>query len=774
MKKILSVISLLSFASVSADVVDKIEFEGLDRVEPEALQDCLTIKAGKNYDQSDIDATLKALFAKDFFSYIKFLKRGNTLVIKCVEKPMVDKVAFEGNDAASDDVLKNIVNGRIGEGRLFSLSVVKDILSDFQLAYKALGYCSAIITPKMIKHPGNRIDIVFEISEGSKTTVKKILFVGNKTFSDDELKDLLSTKEARIWRFWDYESHVFREDKVDVDVENITSFYKDNGFPFFMVTSTTAEMDFDRTSHYCTFTMEEGDRYTIKGVSLDSKVDKIKAEDFKQYITLLSGSIYNESQINGNRDRIRAEIALKDHPFTDVVVDTNYDKVNKTANIKYLIVERPKVFVERIEIVGNLRTLDKVIRREFSIHEGDAYNVYKVQRTVERLKGTDYFDDVQISDAPGSAEDKKVLIVNVKEKESTTQVRFGLNVSDADGFGAFVGFVENNLFGTGRTFAADIFWMQRYYGCKLNIFDPHFMDQNFGAGLSVGAHQYNRKNIDSSVTKTAYISPYIRYRIRENLWHKIAYTVSFNNRRWWDREDNKLRDNIPSERVSDYIENNRWYWEEEFGKYTSSEISSVLSYDQTDNPYEPRRGYDLALTNAFAGVGGNVRYLKNELEGNYYYPLTKKVTFVTAAAIGHIHEMKGTRTAHRFALGGDGASMRGFDYYGVGPHGLPDKYGESISVGGNKYWTLSFMLKAPLSTREMGINGVVFLDFGSAWGTKYSKEHVQDSAGIRSSAGFAIEWARSPLGVPLSFVFGFSLKKKKFDEKQTFTLTGFM
>jgi outer membrane protein insertion porin family len=763
MKKILVVISLLYFGGVAADIVDKIEFEGLDRVEAEAIADCITIKPGKVYDRSDIDATLKALFGKDFFSYIKFIKRGNTLVISCVEKPMVDKVAFEGNDAASDEILKNIINGRIGEGRLFSLHTLKDILADFQIAYKTLGYCSAIIVPKVIKHPGNRIDIVFEIKEGSKTTVKKILFVGNKSFSDDELKDLLSTKEAKIWRFWDYESHIFREDKIDVDVENLTSFYKNNGFPFFMVTSTSAEMDFGRKSHYCAFSIEEGDRYNIKNVTLESRVTKVKAEEFRRYINLPNGSIYNEALINAYRDAIRGAVALKDHPFTDVTVDINYDKVNRTADVKYVVVERPKVFIERIEIVGNSRTLDRVIRREFFVHEGDAYNVYKIQRTVERLKAMGYFDDVQISDTDGSADDKKVLIVSVKEKESTAQFRFGLNVSDADGFGGFVGVVENNLMGTGRTLSADIFWMQRYYGCKMNIFDPYFMDKNFGAGLRIGAHQCNRKNIDLSVTKSAYVSPYIRYRITENISHTIAYTISFNDRRWWDKEAGKLCDKVPDDAKAVYL------MRDEYGRYVCSEVSSILSYDKTDNPYEPRAGYSLALTNTYAGVGGSVRYFKNELDGNYYYPLTQKLTFVTSASIGLIKEISGTRSGHRYALGGDGVSMRGFDSYGIGPR---DKRGNS--VGGNKYWTLCFMVKAPLSTREMGINGMVFVDFGSAWGSKYDESQVVDSSAIRSSAGVAIEWARSPLGVPLSFIFGFSLKKKSFDEKQTFTLMGLM
>ncbi|MDR0753681.1 MAG: hypothetical protein LBE95_03380, partial [Holosporaceae bacterium] len=184
MKRILGLALALCFNCATADVVDRIEFEGLDRVELKAVDDCVTIKPHKSYDRLDIDATLKALYGKDFFSDIKIVKRGDVLVIRCCERPMVDKVAFEGNDAASDSMLKNIVNGRIGEGRLFSLHIIKDILSDFQSAYRALGYCSVVIIPKVIKHPGNRIDVVFEIKEGSKTTVKKILFIGNKSFND--------------------------------------------------------------------------------------------------------------------------------------------------------------------------------------------------------------------------------------------------------------------------------------------------------------------------------------------------------------------------------------------------------------------------------------------------------------------------------------------------------------------------------------------------------------------------------------------------------------
>ena len=764
MKKIfVSALTAFCFVGIWADEVEEVEFEGLDRVEDAAIQDCIKIKPHQKYSQADIDDSLKALFKKDFFSYIKFIKRGNKLVVQCTEKPMIDQVAFEGNDAASDEMLKHIVNDRIGEGKLYSRYIVKDILADMQMAYKALGYFSVSIVPKIIKHPGNKIDLVFEINEGSKTTVKKIIFIGNKSFDDDELKDLLTIKESQTWRFWDRDSEIYREDKVNVDIDNLTRFYKNNGYPFFVVLSTAAELDYDKKSHYCTFTVEEGDKYSIGKVSIDSEIEKIPADQFVKFIDLKKDSVYNEELIYAVRDCVRREVALQDNPFIDVAVDIDYDRANKIANVNYKIVKTPHAFIERIEIVGNTKTLDRVIRREFTVHEGDAFNVYKVQQTVERLKGMDYFDDVQISDEPGSTEDQKFLIVKIKEKESSAQIRFGLSVCDADGFGGFIGLTENNLYGTGRLFSTEVYWAQKLYGAKASIYDPRFMDKSFGAGLSVGANNYDRKKYNDTVLRSVFISPFIRYAISPNLSHKIAYYLSYNSRKWWNRKENKLHDKVP-----DYV-NDTPVMKDEYGSYVCSEISSVLYYDQTDNPYDPRKGYGISLTNAYAGIGGAVRYFKNELEGTYYRPLTKKITFIANAKIGHIHEIRNTRSMHRYALGGDGYDLRGFDSYGVGPRDI-----NGNSVGGNKFWTMSFMAKAPLSTREMGIDGFAFWDFGSAWGTKYPGHLVRDSAGFRSSVGFGIAWRKSPFGMPMSFIFGFPIKKREHDEKQIFTLSGLM
>ncbi len=788
MKTFITITLLICTTTLYADLIDSIEYEGLDRVEQAAIQDSITIKPGKEYNQDDIYESIKKLYEKDFFSNIKILRRGNTLVIKVKEKPMVDKIAFEGNEAASDEMLKNVINNRLGEGKLYSLHIIKDVLSDLQLMYKVLGFHSPVIKPQMINHPGNKIDIVFNIKEGEKTVIQKIIFIGNKAFSDDELKDLISMKEAKVWRFWDYDSHVFREDKVDVDIDAITKFYKSKGFPFFMVTNTHAEMSSDRKSHYCTFMMEEGDKYNIGKVSLNSYVKKVKAKDFMDIVKIKSGDLYNETKIFEIRDKLRKEVSLKEHPFIDVIVDINYNKEQKTANILYKIEERQKLFVERIDIVGNVRTLDRVIRRELSVHEGDALNVYKIQKSVDRLKGMEYFDDVQIDQEDGSVPDKKIIIVRVKEKESTAQLRFGLNMTDSDGIGGFIGIVENNLMGTGRMISADVMWMQRYYGLKIDLFDPRFFEGNVGAGIKIGGSRTERKKFESSAVSSLFISPYIRYAINENLIHRVGFTVSSNKKMWWNHNERKWMDHIPEfYQIGDRIFKplNKDIADDEYGKYTTCELHSTLTYFDVDNQYEPRDGYDISMTNSYAGIMGNVKYFKNVFEGNIYRPINEKVTFVINGQLGHIKEISNTHSGDRFTLGG-GYSMRGFDSYGIGTNCMTDEIAydsagqikhltpSNTSIGSTKYWTLSFMLKSPLSTKEMGINGVVFLDFGSAWGTKYDKRRVNDSSSVRASTGVAIEWAKCPLGMPMAFIFGFALKKKSFDEKQTFTLSGMM
>lgn len=772
MKKAFNCLGLflsLSVFEVSADVVNQVRFEGLDRVELSVVEDHVTIKPGKEYTEEDVDETIKALFSTGFFVDVKLKKVGSVLVICCKEKWMVDKVAFEGNNAAKDDNLRQVIGNRLSSGRLFSSYIIKDIVADFQMMYKAMGYCSAVIVPKIIKRPGNKVDVVFEINEGSKTTVKKVFFIGNHHFSDDDLKDVMSTKEEKIWRFWDYDSHIYREDRINVDVDAITAFYKNHGYPFFMITGTSAEISPDKTSYFCTFTLEEGDRYNISKVILESNVKAVKAKDFKKFIAIKDGEIYDDSKIIANRDSIRREISLQDHPFVDVTIDVDYNKQSKTATVKYTIVERSKAFLERIDIVGNSRTLDHVIRREFTIHEGDALNPYKIDNAVKRLKGVGYFDDVEITELDGSAEDKKVLLVNVKEKESTAQFKFGLNVNDSDGFGGMVGFTEINFMGTGRTLGLEAMWMQRYFGVTADLYDPRFMDQNFGAGIRLGYTSHNRKSSDSSTYKALFISPYVRYGITENLYHTIRYHLANNKKLWWDKPNNKWRNTVPEDKKKNVT------LPEEYGKYTSGEISSTLVYYSTDDEFNPRSGYELSMTNSYCGVVGNVRYFKNEFGVKLYYPLGKKSIFTIEGNLGHIHEIKQTRSINRFSLGG-GESMRGFNSDGVGPR---EKERDKDSIGGNKYWTITCAAKTPLSTKEIGINGVVFLDFGSAWGVRKKireqyKDKINDSNSVRISAGVAIEWVKSPLGMPMSFIFGFPLKKKSFDEKQVFTLSGFM
>ena len=793
------VLSLSVSATVFADVIEEIEYRGLSRVDESTISDALVIEPKKNYEKREINQSIRNLYNKGFFSDVKLFKSGKKLIVQLEEKFIVNEVAFEGNDGVSDEILNNVLNGRLKKGQLFSEYLVKDISYDMQLAYRALGYYFTEIIPQRIDRPGNKIDVVFKIKEGSKTNVAKIIFVGNKTFSDDQLKDIMSMKEYKLWRFWDSDCQVYREDRVDADIDIITRFYKSKGFPFFVVTSSHAEISRDKSSHFCTFIMDEGDKYNIRNIYLSSEVSDIKAKDYEEYIGFKSQDIYNEPLIYEVRDRIRKEVSLKGNPFINVTVDIQYDKEKNLADVFYKIVKNRKVFVDRIEIEGNTRTLDKVIRRELSVHEGDALNNYKIQRSIDKLKALDYFEDVRVRQEDGSADDKKVVVISVKEKESTAQIKFGMSVNDSDGFGGFLGFAENNLMGTGKVLSADITWMQQHHGAKIDIYDPRFFDQHVGAGVGIGVMDVNRRRFESSSFRSVYIAPYIRYAINENLIHKLSYSVAYSKKMFWDREAKKWTSTPDNYKID---EKNRYVYipnpdikKEEYGKYTNCELSSVLKYYGSDNHYDPRYGYDISMTNAYSGLLGNVKYFKTVVEGNIYRPVTDKITFVLNGQAGFIKEISNTRSNDRFTLGG-GGTMRGFNSYGIGAREKepseviyniknitkeedytkgPKVYeGEKNSLGSTKYWTVSLMLKAPLSTKEMGINGVAFVDFGSAWGTKYDKEDVDDSSAIRASAGVAIEWIRCPLGIPVSFIFGFALKKKPFDDRQIFTLSGMM
>jgi outer membrane protein insertion porin family len=766
MKKTLLLVLGLCVSEVSADVISSIVFKGLGLVDKEALDECITITPEEEFGQSEVEATIKALFAKGFFSDVKIVKNGRTLIIECTEKPMINKIAFEGNDALKDEALKSVINGRIADGSMLENYLVRDCIADIKAVYASLGYYAVKITPKIIKYSkkNKKVDIVFEIIEGSKTTVKKILFIGNKSFSDDELKDVLSLKEERIWRFGS-EYSVFGEEMIAESKKALTEFYNNNGFPFFSIRLASAEMGNDKTSHYCTFIVDEGDIFKIQKITLQSKVKQINVKAFRKFITLKTGEVFNKSLINQNRTAVLREISLKNNPFIDIMIQTDFDKAKKTATINYIVVEKPKIFIEKIDIVGNTRTLDKVIRREFSVHEGDPLNVYKMEKTLQTLNGIGYFSSVNISEKNGSSEDKKVLVVTVKESDSTSNIRFGLSAGTIDGFGGFIGFTENNLFGTGRTFGTEVFWSQKHHGCSVDLYDPHFMDKNFGAGIKVGIEQNSSmKNVDYSVRDSKFVSSYVRYNITEYLSHMIAYTLSSNDKKWWDKTTSKTLPTPPVSAVNDLTKS-------EYGKFTSGELTSSLTYERVDNHYEPRDGYSISLNNTYSGLVGNVQYFKNSMNARYYYPINKKLTFIVNGVLGHLYEIKNTRTNHRFSLGGgDDYGMRGFDIGGIGPRDADER-----SLGGNKFWTLSCMVKAPLSSKDIGINGIVFLDLGSAWDTKYKKiTGVKDSSSIRASVGIAIEWVKCPLGMPMSFVFGFPIKKQSFDMKRIFSLNGFM
>lgn len=762
MKKVIfACICALYVNYADAVKIQSIDFCGLQTVASDVAASCIEVKKGDDVCDEEFDDLLRTLYASGLFSEVKLsIVEGGKLLINVVENPMIDEIAFEGNKIVKDSVFNQFFMEKFSHGKLFSMELLRDVTNDIGQFYKASGCYTVHISPKIIKKPQNKVDVVFEINEGEPTKVRRILFIGNKAFGEDTLKDEIVTKQDCFWRFWDGEASIFREDRLEEDISLLRNFYNNNGYPNFEVKTVVSEISYDKKDYYITFVLQEGEKFNIKNVKVVSKVKDVNANDFLSEIGITSGELLNSAKCNECKEEILRKISESGICFVGVTQKVSLNDEDKTADIEFSIIPQEKCFVERIDIRGNSRTFDEVLRREFRTHEGDPYDGYRIKKAVNNLQRCGLFEDVNCREFNGQSEDMVVLGVNVREKDSNSSIKFGVTVESTDGIGGFGGFSDRNFGGRGRTLSVDGLFTKRYQNIECSLYEPSFMNKDIGAGITLSGFNRNRKKEDHSITKGFGVSPFFRYRVSENVSHRVGISYYNNNKKF--KRDGKC--NVGGHCGTGVLQG-------EYGHYSLVELSSVLSYDQVDSVYNPQKGYSVFLNNTYAGLLGNVKFLKNSVGVRYYRPVTEKVTFSLDGEVGIMKEFKNGKSSYRYTLGGDGRSMRGFESAGIGPR---DKNNDD-SIGGLKFWTTSFVLKAPLSTKEVGINGVMFVDVGSAWGVKNDwKNHVYDDSSVRVSAGFAIEWENSPLGCPLTFVFGFPIKKKSFDKKQTFTLTGFI
>ena len=724
---------------VNYPAISEIFIEGTQRIEPSTVQSYMRIKPGDRMVPERVNHALKALFATGLFADVTIRKEGTALVVRIVENPIINRIAFEGNKRIKDEVLVNEVQlrPRIVYTRTRVQSDVKRILD----LYRRGGRFAANVEPKVIQLEQNRVDLVFEIIEGPKTGINIISFIGNQRFSDRALKSIILTKESRWYRFFGSTDN-YDPDRLMFDRELLRRYYLKKGYADFRVLSAVAELTQNRQEFFVTITIEEGERYKFGNSEVESKIAEVEGEQFNDLIGIDPGDWYNTEQIVDSSLAIKEAVGNLGFGFVDVRAVPEKKREEKLINLVFKIAETPRVFVENIDIRGNVRTLDKVIRREFRLIEGDAFNAAKLRRSRERIQNLGFFQKVNVNTALGSSPEKASVEVDVEE-QSTGEISIGGGFSTTVGPIGDISVHERNLMGKGQTLSANFQVSSVTQEFDISFTEPYFLDRELSVGVDV--FHVSEDNLQDSAFKSKRAGLALRggYKINERLSQGIRYSF-----RREEVEDANVDASI-------FIKN-------EEGRFYTSLVGQTLIYDVRNNRIDPTEGYFISLSNDLAGIGGTEHYLRSSIDAGYYHSFTDNIIAGLTGKIDHIFGINDQiRITDRFFLGGD--NLRGFEGRGVGPRDAVT----DDALGGQRLLTATAELNFPLGLpSELGLTGALFSDIGTLTETEDSGSRVLDEVSLRASIGFGLAW-RSPAG-PFRTDFSFPILKEDFDKTEVF------
>ncbi|MBL4615354.1 MAG: outer membrane protein assembly factor BamA [Magnetovibrio sp.] len=720
-----------------ADTIRAIAVEGVARIEAETVRSYLLVREGDSFDPLRIDRSLKSLFSTGLFADVSLKREGDTLVVSVVENPVINRIAFEGNNRIKDEELAAEVS--LKARVIYTRSKVQNDVNRIQTIYQRSGRFAVSVEPKIIQLPQNRVDLVFEVDEGTLTEVQNIRFIGNRIFDDGDLRDIIRTRETRWYRFLSSDD-TYDPDRITFDRELLRRYYLKNGYADFRVLSAIAELTPDRTQFFITFTIEEGPRYKFGNIELQANLRDLKAEDIADKMTLTAGDWYDSTAVDETVDALTAAVGNKGYAFVDVRPSVDRNEETGVIDIAFKIKEGPRVFVERINVTGNVRTVDEVVRREFRIVEGDAFNASKLRSSLTRIENLDFFEKVTLTQAPGSAPDKAVVNVEVQEK-STGSLSIGAGYSSAAGALAEFGIRERNLLGRGQDLALNLRLSEKQSQIDLSFTEPHFLNRDVSAGFDIYRTETDNQTSSSYDTQTTGGNLRFGYPISSKLSQSWRYTLKTSN-----------ITKVPST-ASIYIQN-------QAGKNTLSEIGHAIVYDRRNSKVNPSEGYFARMSNDLAGIGGDTKYMRNRVNGAYYHKFADGWIATTRGGIGLITGIgEDVGLLDRFFVGGD--NLRGFENSGIGPRDTST----DDSLGGEFMYTASTELSVPLGLpQELGITGKVFSDIGSLSGVNPSGTDIVDDSSLRASAGLGITWV-SPVG-PISLDFAQALMKQSYDNTE--------
>ena len=755
------------YASAYAQTIARIVIEGNRRVENDTVLSYMQIQQGQAFDSRKIDDSVKALFQTGLFSDVQILERGSELVVKVEENPMIDRVNFEGNSAVKDtDLAKET---QLKERMMFTRAKVQDDVNRVIALYRRTGYYSVGVSPKVIRLPDNRVDLVFDINEGAETTVSTIHFIGNNSFAESDLKAVIGTSEHRWWKFFARNDN-YDADRAEYDKELLRRYYLKNGFADVKVTAADASLSPDGQHFVLTYTIEEGARYKVADVAVNVGNTNLETGGLRAGVKTGIGDDYDATKVDKTVENLTLEAARQGFVFAKVEPQIERNEANRTLNITYNVVEGPRTYIERIDITGNLHTEDQVIRRELQLFEGDAFNRVLVERARRRLTALDFFDKIDFREDPGSSPDKIVLVVAVHEK-STGSITFSIGYSTVQTIVGAVSLEERNFLGKGLDVKLDTQVSFTQQQVNLGYTDPYFMGLPISAGFDLFAN--NVDNTQYSSYKTKQVGGDIRtgFNLDEHNSLGLKYGLA-----WQDVTGVDIKKASPAVIAAQ-------------GTSIDSYVGATYTYDNLDNPVLPTSGFRGQIESDVHGLGGDLYFASLEAHSWYFMPLYEdQIILKLEGNAGYMHGIGNNDVPlqSRFFKGAD--TFRGFAVSGVGPHQV-NNGGGLDSIGADTYAIGTAEVTFPLGLpQEWGIQGALFSDFGTVFGTneknvpKSSTGHettctvnkvtgckVLDSMGLRASVGAGIVW-QSPFG-PLRFDASYPVLKQKGDETEWFRFT---
>src|ERR1700726_1951962 len=823
--------ALLVSAPAIAQTVDSIQVEGNRRVEVATIRSYFKPGPGGRLDQAGIDDGLKALIETGLFQDVRISRPGGKILVTVVENPVIGRIAFEGNKKVKDDQLTAEIQSK--PRGTFSRPMVQSDAQRIAEIYRHSGRYDVRVTPEIIEQPNNRVDLIFTIVEGSKTGIKSIEFIGNVAYSSYRLRDIIKTRESNLLSFLGG-ADVYDPDRVEADRDLIRRYYLKHGFADVQVVAALTEYDPERKGFLVTFKIEEGQQYRVAAVDFQSSIATLNGNDLRSFSRVNIGSLYNAEALEKSVEEMQIEASRRGYAFAIVRPrgDRNFD--NRTVSIVFSIDEGPRTYIERINVRGNTRTRDYVIRREFDISEGDAYNRALVDRAERRLKNLDFFKDVKITTEPGSSSDRVILNVNLEEK-STGDFSVSGGYSTTDGALAEVSVSERNFLGRGLFAKAAVTYGQFARGVSLSFVEPYLLDYRVALGLDVFYREQLANNTIAYGTKTVGFSPRLGFQLREDLSLQLRYSLyqqqinlppnlaNCNNTFGGSQVGNNF---LPFNPTPAFVAANGAMGavdpsgeglfcfsdgeaslpvrkELAGGASLTSAVGYSLDYNTLDNNKNPTDGLLIDFKQDFAGVGGDVSYLKSTIDGKYYAPLVADIVGLVHVQSGMLNSIGNNqlRMLDQFQMGPN--LVRGFAPNGIGPRDI-NPFGTMDALGGTKYWGASAELQMPFwfLPKEVGLKGAVYADAGglydyqgpTTWAatgelttpansncikpTQYPNPSpgtctglVYDSTNlVRTSVGVGLIW-QSPFG-PLRFDYAIPITKGKYDIVQQFMFGG--